>query len=242
MDAEHHQVATNGRMLRRQLEKICEDAVQRKISALFAYEPTDIREEALRSHGGQYGNLLRRMSQAALEYALANNIGPDDFEDEVLRDALALVERLRYAFINDPRNLSLNFLDDCPIDLIEADKVPRIDRPSLESLVGDYLALPYRSQAMDRALVRCLIAAELYAFGDEMRGWWWPTLFRFSSGRKVRNLLAIMDTLYYEQRSDGPISAYYTRERANDARKQGVIWPAPLFAVLDDIISRTGRY
>jgi hypothetical protein len=299
-------------MLRRQLEEICNDAVQSQISALLG------SEEAPRSHGGQYGNLLRKMSQAALECALADNIGPDDFKVEVLWNAFALVGGLRYAFINDPSNRSPNFLDDGnPIDLIKADKVPRIDRMSLEGLVGDYLALPYRSQAMDRAFIRGLIAAEMYAFGDEMlnektfglisarspmkqrhallvylRGFLVNGLlfggiaalgFGLSSGdvisenaaewiagicknlflffavtstlalpylwfnqakarRKIRNLLATMTTLYYEQRSDGPISAYYTRDRANDASRQGVVWPAPLFALLDDIISRTGRY
>jgi hypothetical protein len=290
MDAEHHQVATNGVMLRRQLEKICNDAVQNKISALGS-------EEASRSQGGRYGYLLRRMSQAALEYAVANNIEPDDFKYDVLRDALALVEGLRDA-IPGRSNRSANFLDDGnPLDLIKADNVPLIDRSSLEARVGDYLALPYRSEAMDRTLVRCLIAAEMYAYGDEMLnektlfglipslfrrspmkqrhallsylignlgnlvlfGWWWAGLFWFfvvtstlalpyvwfnqaKARRKVVNLLTIMGTLYYDQRSDGPISAYYTRDRANDASRQGVGWPSPLFALLDDIISRTGRY
>jgi hypothetical protein len=105
MDAEHRQVAADGRMLRRQLEEICNDAVQNEISAQLG------PEEASRSNGGQYGNLLRRMSQAALEYALANNIEPSDFEDEVLRDALALVEGLRDA-IPGRSNRPPNFLDD----------------------------------------------------------------------------------------------------------------------------------
>jgi hypothetical protein len=291
MDAEHHQVAANGRMLRRQLEKICSDAVQNQICALLG------SKEAPRSYRGQYHNLLRRMSQAALEYTLANNIGPDDFEYEVLRNALALVEGLRDA-IPGRSNRSPNFLDDGnPLDLIKADKVPLIDRRSLEGLVGDYLALPYRSEAMDRTLVRCLIAAEMYAFGDEMLnektlfglipsllrrspmkqrhallaylsgnfvnyllfGWWWETLFWFfavtstlalpyvwfnqaKERGKVVKLLATMGKLYHEQLPDGPISAYYTRDRANDASRQGVVWPAPLFLLLDDIISRTGRY
>jgi hypothetical protein len=309
MDADHR-AATNGWMLRAQFEEICNVAVQNEIYALLGDDD--------RSYGGQYGNLLRKMSQAALEYAVANNIHPRHFEDEVLRDGLNVVGGLRYAFINDPSNRSPNFLDHGnPTDLIKADKVPRIDRMSLESMVGDYLALPYRSQAMDRALVRGLIAAEMYAFGDEMlnektfglfparspikqthallgylhgnlvnglvfagiavlgfglssgaiisdsaAGWIAGTcvsLFLFFAGlstlalpflwfnqakarRRVRDLLATMTTLYNEQRSDGPISAHYIRERASDASRQGVVWPAPLFAVLDDIISRTGRY
>jgi hypothetical protein len=60
--------------------------------------------------------------------------------------------------------------------------------------------------------------------------------------RRIRKLLATMSTLYNEQRSDGPISAQYVRDRAEGATKQGVVWPAPLFALLDDIIYRTGRF
>lgn len=312
MGAEDHQAATTGWMLRAQFEEICHVAVQDEISALLG------PDQAQRSYGGQYGDLLRRMGEAGLEYALANNIEPRDFEYDVLRDGLSVVGGLRYAFINDPSDRSPNFLDHGnPIDLIKTDKVPRIDRMSLESVVGDYLDLPYRSQAMDRTLMRGLIAAEMYAFGDEMfnektfglfparspmkqthaffgylrnnlfngllfagiagvglvlssgkiisesaAGWIvgiCVSLFLFFAAtstlalpylwfkqvkarRRVRDLLATMTTLYNEQRSDGPISANYIRERANNASRQGVVWPAPLFALLDDIISRTGRY
>lgn len=312
MDAEDHQAATNGWMLRAQLEEICHVAVQDEISALLG------DDQAQRSYGGQYGDLLRRMSEAALEYALANNIEPRHFESKVLRDGLSVVGELRYAFINDPSNRSPNFLDlGSPVDLIKADKVPRIDRMSLEAVVGSYLDLPYRSQAMDRTLIRGLIAAETYAFGDEMinektfglfparspmkqthailgylrnnffnailfggisaLGFWlrsgniisenvasWiagiclslllffaatstlalPYLWynQAKARRRVRDLLATMTTLYNEHRSDGPISAHYIRERASDASAKGVVWPAPLFAILDDVISRTGRY
>jgi hypothetical protein len=159
MDAEDHRAAADGWSLRGEFETICSTAVQNEISALLG--PED------RSYGGQYGDLFRKMSQSAVEYALANNIEPRHFEDDVLRDGLSIVGGLRYAFINDPSNRSPNFLDQGdPTHLIKAGKVPRIDRMSLECLVGDYLALPYRSQAMDRVLVRSLIAAEMYAYGD----------------------------------------------------------------------------
>jgi len=69
---------------------------------------------------------------------------------------------------------------------------------------------------------------------------WW--LAQAKARRNVRKLLSIMTTLYNEQRSDGPISAQYVRDRAVDASKQGVVWPAPLFALLDDVNSRTGRF
>jgi hypothetical protein len=58
----------------------------------------------------------------------------------------------------------------------------------------------------------------------------------------VAKLLSTMVTIYNELRSDGPISARYIRDRATNAAQEGVVWPAPLYAVLDDIISRTGRF
>jgi hypothetical protein len=60
--------------------------------------------------------------------------------------------------------------------------------------------------------------------------------------RNVRKLLLAMATTYNELKSDGPISAHHIRERANSAAQEGVVWPAPLFAVLDDIIARQGRF
>jgi hypothetical protein len=58
---------------------------------------------------------------------------------------------------------------------------------------------------------------------------------------KILELLTAMTSLYTEMRSDGPISAQYIRERALEKAQLGVIWPAPLFAMLDDVIARTGR-
>jgi hypothetical protein len=202
--------------------------------------------------------------------------------------------------------------------LSTASTVPYMDRSSLETVVGEYLALPYRSPAMDRLLVDVLIAMELYAYGDEMlnektfglfparsplkqrhallaylrgqlinavllvgiaalalwansKGWvsessaWWVSgicvfLFLLSAvvstfalpfawrqqakeRHNVAKLLLTMAAVYNELRSDGPISAQYIRDRANNAAAQeGVVWPAPLFALLDDVISRTGRF
>jgi hypothetical protein len=227
---------------------------------------------------------------------------------------------LRSALVRDWSDKSLDFWDShsSPIDKIKADKVPYIDRSSLESVVGDYLALPYRCQAMDRILVRVLIAMELYAFGDEMMnertfglfpprsplkqlhvflaylrgqivngvffagvaalalwasssGWvsksgalWISGICVFlfllfgaistlalpfawhkqaNARQQIAKLLSTMAIIYNELKSDGPISAQYIRDRANNAAQEGVVWPAPLFALLDDIItSRTGRF
>jgi hypothetical protein len=68
----------------------------------------------------------------------------------------------------------------------------------------------------------------------------WHT--QIKARQKVRDLLLAMNTIYDELRSDGPISAQHIRGRANSAAQIGVVWPAPLFAMLDDIIARTGRF
>lgn len=296
-----------------QFENICSEVVQYELWAQFG-------DEHAKKPSGLYGFLLDRMAKAALEYALPSNVEPGDFEENILKDALGIVRSLRFAFIRyGSDSTSPNFWDSNanPLDKIRAKQVPYIDRSELEAVVGDYLALPYRCQALDRFLVRALIAMELYAFGDEMlneetfglfparsplkqrhallqylrgqlvngvlfggiaalalwassSGWigvstaewimgicgflflalasmstfalpfWWYA--QAMARRRVRKLLATMSTLYNEQRSDGPISAQYVRDRAGDAAKQGVVWPAPLFALLDDIISRTGRF
>jgi hypothetical protein len=298
------------------LQKICTDAVQYRVNDLLGEE--DLNKRIDRS---LYSYLLQEMTKAASDYALNRNIHPDEFEHGELGKALDVVDGLRSALVRDWEDKSLDFWDSqgspIAIDKIKADKVPYINRSSVEYVVGEYLALPYRSQAMDRILVNVLIAMELYAFGDEMlnektfdflparsplkqrhvllaylrgqllngaffvgvaalalwassHGWvsessaWWTSgicVFLFllfaaistfalpfawhkqaSARQRVATLLSTMATIYNELRSDGPISAQYIRDRATNAAQEGVVWPAPLFALLDDIISRTGRF
>lgn len=59
--------------------------------------------------------------------------------------------------------------------------------------------------------------------------------------KKIVQLLTDMNGVYSEMSSSGPISARHIRERAQDVSVRGVVWPAPLFALLDDIIARTAR-
>ncbi|KGT79635.1 hypothetical protein MA20_12390 [Bradyrhizobium japonicum] len=266
-----------------------------------------------------YGYLLRGISQSALDHAVKEQIEPGRFKYDVIDSGMQLVRDTRFAFGDGGSENSSSFWKDYerPLDLIRADKVPSIDRSGLEASVGEYLALPYRAQAMDSFLVRALIAMELYAFGDEMLnektfgivparsplkqrhvllkyllgnvfnaivfgGVAAASIWASSAGllgetatfwiagicvalfllfaalttillpfawvrqakarRTVYDLLATMNTLYNEQRSDGPVSSQYVYDRAKDAAAKGVVWPAPLFALLDDIQSRSGRY
>jgi hypothetical protein len=300
---------------RQRMQNICTEAVRYDVNATLG---EDDRQKPI--NRSLYSYLLQEMAKAALDYAVAQNIDPDDFEIDVLPVALAVVQNLRSALVQDWKDkITLDFWDNHgrPLDKIKADKVPYIDRSSLESVVGDYLALPYRAQAMDRLLVKILVAVEFHAFGDEMmnektfgffparsplkqshvlvaysrrllinavffgaiaalalwaasKGWIGETgagwtagtsvaLFLFfgaistfalpfswcaqaKARRNVRNLLLAMNTIYNELRSDGPIGAQHIRERVSSAAEDGVVWPAPLFAVLDDIIARAGRF
>jgi hypothetical protein len=295
------------------MQNICTEAVRKAVNATLG---EDDRQKPV-GRSGLYGFLLRKMAEAALQYAIAKNIDPVDFEIDLGR-ALAIVGDLRSALVQDWNDKTLDFWDyDRPLDKIKADKAPYIERSSLESVVGDYLALPYRSQAMDRLLVKVLVAMEFYAYGDEMmnpkyslfgfhpsplmqshvllaylrgqlinaiffggiaalalwaasQGWIGETAVGWTAGicvvlflllgaistfalpfswyaqikarRNVTNLLLAMNTIYSELRSDGPISAQYIRDRSNSAAHDGVVWPAPLFAMLDDSIARTGRF
>jgi hypothetical protein len=56
------------------------------------------------------------------------------------------------------------------------------------------------------------------------------------------DLLLLMDSLYQDLKCDGPISALHVREKATKIDQRGSGWPATLFALLDDIVCRTGQF
>lgn len=58
----------------------------------------------------------------------------------------------------------------------------------------------------------------------------------------VTEILDEIRKVYSEMQVDGAISARRIRERAAAAAEKEVVWPPPLFALLDDIIDRTGRF
>jgi hypothetical protein len=61
------------------------------------------------------------------------------------------------------------------------------------------------------------------------------------SKRTVRDLLKEMASTYAELSGDGDVSTRRLREVAARAADSGVVWPKPLFLLLDDNIARTGR-
>jgi hypothetical protein len=61
---------------------------------------------------------------------------------------------------------------------------------------------------------------------------------------KVKNVHALireMTTTYGELRSEGPVSARHLLESLNKSAEAGVAWPGPVYALLDDVMGRTGR-
>jgi hypothetical protein len=112
--------------------------------------------------------------------------------------------------------------------------VPEFNRSGIEAAVGDYLALPYRAPEIDRLLVDILMAMEIVAFVNERR---LRILFRGSS----RALVNQMDRCYGAMNSNGPIRATHVRELLTRATEKGVVWPAPIYPLIDDVIARGGQ-
>jgi hypothetical protein len=146
------------------MQTICTDAVRYMVN--WALGEDDCQKPIGYSF---YRRQLEEMAKAALDYAITKNIDPNKFESSVLNSGLEVVQSLRRALVKED-DKTLNFWDEYsrPLDRIKANNVPRIDRSSLGEVVDDYLALPYRSRAMDRLLVKALVAVEFYEFGDQM--------------------------------------------------------------------------
>lgn len=63
----------------------------------------------------------------------------------------------------------------------------------------------------------------------------------FAARRKALALLDAMLTTYAQMKSDSVISAQHILNSANQSAAQGVVWPSPLFVLLEDVIRRGGR-
>jgi hypothetical protein len=59
--------------------------------------------------------------------------------------------------------------------------------------------------------------------------------------RKCRDIVRQMDQTYREFATVGPVSVHRLRDRLKQAEDEGVSWPSPLYALLDDVAIRTGR-
>ncbi len=114
---------------------------------------------------------------------------------------------------------------------------------SLFILVGFIL---YKSHGLDDSWVwlSYIACAVLSLF--------WPVLatislpFKWRAHRnavkRVGLLIAEMQNCYRELESAGPISARHILERLRVADDKGVSWPPSLYALLDDVMQRAGRF
>ncbi len=59
--------------------------------------------------------------------------------------------------------------------------------------------------------------------------------------KRSLDLLSAMNGVYSELNSTGPISTNHIQQRAQATSAEGVVWPSPLFVLLDDINARSGR-
>lgn len=65
---------------------------------------------------------------------------------------------------------------------------------------------------------------------------------QIKSKNKVAGILEAMSSIHIELRSHGPISSRHITHVAEIASEKGVIWPSPLFVLLDDINNRGGIF
>jgi hypothetical protein len=175
---------------------------------------------------------------------------------------------------------------------------PYIIRLDVEEAAAVYLALPFRVDSLDRLLTDMLMAAEMFAFADEMQSklkqklptvlaWLWGNLKSLVIGLTIAGgllwvfpnstvaqwiavivagltflgsafSLVVFPFLYpsvraqrlkfhatvmgmrdaYTTLSGSPASIHHIRKLVDRATDAGVVWPAPLMALLDDIADR----
>jgi hypothetical protein len=175
---------------------------------------------------------------------------------------------------------------------------PYIIRIDAEEAAAEYLALPYRVDGLDRLLTDMLMAAEMFAFADEMQpqlkqklptilSWLWNNLKSLVIGLAIAGVLVwvapdstvmlwiagmiagvtILGTAFslivfpflypgvraqrqkfhatvmgmidaYTALGGSPASIPHIRKLLDRATDNGVVWPAPLMALLDDIAER----
>jgi len=136
-------------------------------------------EDSDPKHGrySEYGRALDAISLAALKHAEATNAplsgGEDSFES-LLEHGFSVVQNLRWAVQpheqpeDEKKKLKLRSHRIQPLYDVQSKKTPHLSRPEIESAVGEYLALPYRAEHIDRLFADVLVALELYQFSDEM--------------------------------------------------------------------------
>lgn len=118
-------------------------------------------------------SLLEDVARASMEYALAQG-GTRRFYDDAMQTGANLVDYLESSLTKDrwasgsKANWNFWHHQDSPGRLIKEGKCPYIERDGIISTASSYLQLPYRAPRIERTLIDVLIAAELFAYGDEI--------------------------------------------------------------------------
>jgi hypothetical protein len=130
-------------------------------------------------------------------------------------------------------------------------RVPKIDRLLVDLLLAMEMAA-YTKEARGR-LISLLVNALFLGLGA--LAWWheWPLaggitalvsivwmLFPLQFLIRAKTLIEQMHRCYEALSSDGPISARHVRDLLARATEKGVVWPAPIYPLLDDVIARGG--
>lgn len=111
--------------------------------------------------------------------------------------------------------------------------------------LGGGLFILHRYQILTEvwAWVGYIVCAGLYLLGLALATACLPFVWR-AHARKVKWVSSLMTEMlhcYQDMKSDGPVSARHLLERLKVATDNGAVWPAPLYALLDDVMARTGR-
>jgi hypothetical protein len=90
------------------------------------------------------------------------------------------------------------------------------------------------------ALVVFVISAIIFIWISARLPFSWRNQIR--ARKNVIELIVDMSHVYTELDSDGLISAKRIYGLLENSAAKGVVWPSPLFAILDDVITRDGRF
>ena len=117
-------------------------------------------------------------------------------------------------------------------------------------LLGVVLFLPFGALtyfeiiSSDTAILVALGLAFLWIAESVWALFRFPTAWRqqIKVNHQIELVLSSMSQIYQQLGSNGPISAAYFRECLVKSSDEGVAWPSPVFAILDDILKRDGTF
>jgi hypothetical protein len=263
-----------------------------------AYKDVQVQQHDLVKHRF-WGRLVTETARSAAA------VSADDYQrEDNIRNGLDVVETAAMAvnpkwWDRDENYLALEWHHRNRPSLVGKNfGEPYIMRLDVEECVSQYLGLPFRVDALDRLLIDMLMAAEIFAFADEVQpqlqqklptvlAWLWGNLkslliglsiaavliwlspdstamqwvagiiagltllsaafsivvfpFLYPTVREKRqkfNATVMAMTDAYTTLSGSPASVPHIRKLVDRATDAGVVWPAPLMALLDDIADR----